>query len=89
MVRTILGEPSWKSIFARKYALSKEVIIPHTTTTFDKPFLIESGQDYDIEHNLSPTDVTNYFSGAPITLTLADSWTCCDTRCDKGWLFSG
>ena len=65
--------------------MSKDVVIPHTMTIFlDKPFPIESGQDYDIEHNLSLTDVTNYFSGAPITLMVADLWTCSDTRCDKG-----
>ena len=64
--------------------MGKNVIIPQTVTTFDKPILIESGQDYDIEHNLSLTDVTNYFSGAPITLMVADLWTCCDTRRDKG-----
>ena len=53
------------------------------TIFLDKPFLIETGQDYDIEHNLSLTDVTNYFSGAPITLMGADLWTC-STRTDNG-----
>ena len=65
--------------------MSKNVIIPHTMTiVLDKPFLIEEGQEYDIAHNLIPTDVTNHFSGAPFTLMGADLWTCHGTRCDKG-----
>ena len=64
--------------------MSKDVVIPHTMTIFlDKPFLIETGQDYDIEHNLIPTDVTNHFSGAPITLQGADLWTCYGRRCEE------
>ena len=64
--------------------MSKHVVIPHTMTIFlDKPFPIESGQDYDIEHNLIPTDVTNHFSGAPITLQGADLWTCYGRRSDE------
>ena len=64
--------------------MSKDVIIPHTMTTFlDKPFQIECGQDYDIEHNLIPTDVKNHFSGAPITLQGADLWTCYGRRCEE------
>ena len=60
-------------LLTRAHAVSKNVIIPHTMTVFlDKPLLIEANQDYDIEHNLIPTDVTNHFSGAPITLMGAD-----------------
>lgn len=69
---------------SRAYAVSKKVIIPHTMTIIlDQPLLIEAGQDYDIEHNLIPTDVTNHFSGAPFTLFGADLWTCKGKRCEK------
>lgn len=40
------------------------------------PFVGAKGCSYDVEHNLSPTDVTNHFSGAPFTLMGADLWTC-------------
>ena len=71
-------------LLTRAHAVSKNVIIPHTMTVFlDKPLLIEANQDYDIEHNLIPTDVTNHFSGAPITLMGADLWTCYGKRYEK------
>ena len=53
------------------------------TTFLDKPLLMESDQDYDLEHNLIPTDVTNHISGAPITILGADLWTCYGNRCEK------
>ena len=68
----------------RAYATSKNVINPHTRTIFfDKPLHIEAGQDYDIEHNLIPTDVTNHSSGAPITILGADLWTCYGKKYEK------
>ena len=62
---------------ARSFALSNDVITPHTMTVFmEKPFTVEAEEKYDVEHNLVPTDVTNHYSGAPITLMGADLWTC-------------
>jgi len=41
-----------------------------------KPIVLEPGISYEIEHNLQPTDVKNFFSGWPITRLGADLWTC-------------
>lgn len=40
------------------------------------PCTLESGTNYTIEHSLKPTDVTNHFSGYPITNLGAELWTC-------------
>jgi hypothetical protein len=63
---------------------SLRAIVPHTTTVaFERPPILELGQAYDIEHNLLPTDVTNHFSGAPITIMGADLWTCYGSQEDN------
>lgn len=62
---------------ARTYAKSPLVIESHTIPIhFDCPMLVKPSIAYDVEHNLLPTDVTNHFSGAPLTLMGADLWTC-------------
>ena len=43
---------------------------------FERPPFVERNEAVEVEHNLMPTDVTNHFSGAPITLLGADVWTC-------------
>ncbi len=62
---------------ARRHALKNQVVVPNSMSVFlDRPLILGQGEMYDIEHNLLPTDVTNHFSGYPITLMGADLWTC-------------
>ena len=62
-------------LFSKKYAL--KALFKHTfTVLFDKPPILANGGKYDVEHNLLPTDVTNHYSGFPITQLGADLWTC-------------
>ncbi len=56
------------------------------TVSFDTPCLLEGDKMYDLEHNLLPTDVTNHYSGAPITNLGADLWTCWGTAIDASEL---
>ena len=53
--------------------------IPHTMTVWarDQRCILRPGEDYELEHNLRPTDVINHFSGWPVTVTGAEVWTCC------------
>ena len=53
--------------------------IPHTETVWlkDQRCVLVPGENYELEHNLRPTDVINHFSGWPVTVTGAELWTCC------------
>ena len=51
--------------------------IPHTMTVWDQPCVLRPGENYELEHNLRPTDVINHLSGWPVTVTGAEVWTCC------------
>ena len=54
-----------------------KAMFKHTFTVFfEKPLILRNGGKYDVEHNLLPTDVTNHYSGFPITQLGADLWTC-------------
>jgi len=63
---------------ARKAVKSRPPEYPaHTMALYlKKPIVLEPGISYEIEHNLQPTDVKNFFSGWPITRLGADLWTC-------------
>ena len=52
--------------------------IPHTITLWagDQCCVLRPGENYELEHNLRPTDVINHFSGWPVTVTGAEVWTC-------------
>lgn len=51
--------------------------IPHTQPLrFPQPLRLERDVHYDLEVVLYPTDVSNHYSGAPITLCGAEIWTC-------------
>ncbi len=64
-------------------ALLKAARTPHTQTVWLKPpCRLEADERVTIQHNLSPSDVTNHFTGAPFTLLGAELWTCygCEGR---------
>lgn len=46
------------------------------TFFLEDPLFMNQDEAFDLEHNILPTDVTNHYSGFPITLTGADLWTC-------------
>ncbi len=51
--------------------------IPNTYTMwFKRPPRLEAREVVDLRHNLSPTDVSNHFTGAPFTVLGAELWTC-------------
>ena len=57
--------------------IARKSIFKNCMSVFlDVPLLLKKGEKYDIEHNLLPTDVSNHFSGYPITKLGADLWTC-------------
>ena len=60
-----------------KHALRQPSHVPNTNPVWlPIPCLLEPFTIYDIEHSLKPTDVTNHFSGYPITKLGAELWTC-------------
>ena len=51
--------------------------IPHTAPLkLPQPVRLERNAHYDLEVVFYPSDVTNHYSGYPITLTGAEIWTC-------------
>lgn len=51
---------------------------------FRKPIPLSPALTYDLEHSLIPTDVTNHYSGWPITRLGAELWTCYGRRAYEG-----
>ena len=61
--------------------MAKKAMFEHTMSVLLKqPLILKNGQKYDLEHNEMPTDVTNHFSGFPITHLGADLWSCYGLR---------
>ena len=61
--------------------MAKKAMFEHTMSVLLKqPLILKKGQKYDLEHNEMPTDVTNHFSGFPITHLGADLWSCYGLR---------
>ena len=51
--------------------------VPHTRPLrLPEPVRLESSVRYDLEVVFFPSDVTNHYSGYPITLCGAEIWTC-------------
>ena len=42
----------------------------------DEAVILHKNATYEFEHNITPTDVVNHYSGWPITTLGADLWTC-------------
>jgi len=61
---------------ARATARHKDHIPNMDIMRLSKPIMLESDVCYDMELVLYPTDVTNHYSGAPLTRCGADLWTC-------------
>ena len=62
---------------AKSEVKSGKKLLPNTKLIpLSPPCVLESDILYDLEHTLRPTDVTNHFSGYPITSLGADVWTC-------------
>ena len=60
-----------------KAATNSPTHVPNTNPVwFRHPCVLEPCTIYDLEHNLKPTDVTNHYSGYPITKLGAELWTC-------------
>lgn len=60
-----------------KAAVLKPGHVPNMRfVALDQPIVLNRNETYDVELNLLPTDVTNHYSGWPITRTGADVWTC-------------
>ena len=51
---------------------------------FRHPVPLIPGVNYDLEHSLIPTDVTNHYSGWPITRLGAELWTCYGRKAHEG-----
>jgi hypothetical protein len=58
---------------------------PHTAAVhFARPVVLDRETTYEVEHNIQPTDVKNFFSGWPITRLGADLWTCYGRKSAQG-----
>ena len=60
---------------ARKEAVRVDRMANTTTVWFQEPVMIEKNELYVLRHCLQPTDVTNHYSGFPVTLLGANIWT--------------
>lgn len=61
---------------ARKASKCPSHVLNTNPVWLKPPCPMEALVIYDIEHSLKPTDVTNHFSGYPITKLGAELWTC-------------